>query len=115
MYREARIKQGELLVSMNGRYKAILDESGNFLLYLGRKVLWETNTTGKGYQLVMRKEADLILFDRDGNQIWSSNNTLPADYLICQDDGNLVLFNNDGKPVWGTNIAQSCFFISIFF
>lgn len=113
LYRGARLNKNEMLKSSNGRFRAVMEPSGSFVLYVGRSVLWTTNTTGTGFQLVMHEPTgNLIVYDVEEDQVWSSNSSqMKADYLVCQNDGNLVLFNTKGKSVWSTNLILSGFFL----
>ena len=123
MYRGAQLNKGELLTSWSGRFKAVMEQEGNFVLYVGKRVLWTTNSTTtatnaakSGFQLVMQNDGNLALLDLNGDQVWASlTNSFRsrADYLICADDGNLVLFNNNSMPVWSTNITQSMKWIKL--
>ena len=117
------MNKGEFLTSWSGRFKAVMEQEGNFVLYVGKRVLWTTNSTTtatnaakSGFQLVMQNDGNLALLDLNGDQVWASlTNSFRsrADYLICTDNANLVLFNNNSMPVWSTNITQSMKWIKL--
>lgn len=103
---EEELRQGEALVSRNGRFQAIMQQDGNFVVYEAGRPLWASNTNGSGAStVVMQDDGNLVVYAPGGNPKWASDTCgRPASHLIMQDDGNLVLYN-DGQPLWasGTN------------
>uniref|UniRef100_A0A8C9ZHZ3 Bulb-type lectin domain-containing protein n=1 Tax=Sander lucioperca TaxID=283035 RepID=A0A8C9ZHZ3_SANLU len=76
---------GQYLMSNNGKYKAIFQDDGNFVVYdctcSPHKVMWATGTCGSD-----------------------------AVRVIMQADGNLVMYNNSIRALWstGTDTKEEC-------
>lgn len=126
--------KGQALVSDNRRFKAILEDNGDFVLYssdpqwwsIGSsgfyqfntydKVLWRSDTADRGgTRLVMETDGDLVLLDQIGKHLWIANKNQTGEwtrlkYLVCQNDGNLVMYNSKNNPIWMTytNYCSFC-------
>jgi hypothetical protein len=121
------LTQGQKLVSGNGKFSAIMQSDGNFVVYMGTQAIWATNTNNKGrapYRLAMQPDGNLVVYgssDQDVTlpervcragsacvAIWATG--LPggkAPYTLqMQDDGNLVMYDGDSRPVWATNTQR---------
>ena len=106
-----RLNRGEGLVSDNGRYRLILQNDGNLVLYKNRRTaLWSSRTDGLSAQYCeMQKDGNLVIYNYADKPIWASqtNDTKNVNsILILQDDGNLVIYRADETtPTWasGTN------------
>ncbi|XP_062860629.1 B-type lectin plumieribetin-like [Trichomycterus rosablanca] len=96
------LRKGDLLVSNNGEYKAILQEDGNFVVY-GWKPLWHTNTARntEGLRLIMQGDCNLVLY-ANRKPVWQTN-TVNKSPLMCRltltNDGFLVV-DNDMVELW---------------
>ena len=95
--------RGEALESPNGRFKLVLQNDGNLVLYDRTKALWSSGTNGKNAKkLVMQNDGNLVLYGPNG-PIWASNTSgNRGAFLMIQDDGNLVIY----KAVWSTQTAR---------
>lgn len=71
---------GQSLTSHDGRYTAIMQGDGNFVVYriADGVAIWNTGTGGTG-----------------------------ADHIVMQGDGNLVIYTPDGRAVWWTGTAAN--------
>ncbi|MCW2559188.1 MAG: lectin [Mycobacterium sp.] len=97
-----KLEVGQSLTSVNGAYKAILQDDGNFVLYAGDQAIWSTETNG---QAVVRAEVqgdgNFVLYTAD-KPVWHSDTKGAKDVrLVLQDDRNLVLYGFDG-PAWSS-------------
>lgn len=90
----------------------MMDQKGEFVLYADEMVLWQTDSSRKGFMIEMQNDGNLVLSDANGNNVWSSETQGRGEYLICQDDGNIVMFDYQGDSVWKTNTVQSMSFNS---
>jgi len=95
------------LRSRNGKYRAVMQGDGNFVLYdEHNKPLWASGTNGKGHGIHLQNQYDgnLVLYDRENRAVWATgtNGKSNSQHLIVQDDGNLVLYNGSA-PIWATN------------
>lgn len=106
LIKDAHLTRGQFLTSSNRRFRAVMEQDGNFVLYVGKTVLWSTDVKGNGSQVVMQEDGNLVLLDEFGDELWSTNTPLRGDYLICQDDGNLTLLNKYGESLWSSNTAS---------
>jgi hypothetical protein len=118
------LAQNEMLVSPNGKYAAVMQLDGNFVINADGKAIWSTQTQGKGrqpYRLAMQPDGNLVIYgssDHDVNlpgygvcaansaciAIWSSGpGGGSAPYTLkMQDDGNLVVYNSASLAVWAS-------------
>ena len=98
---------GESIQSSDGRYRLILQEDGNLVLYSPNRALWWTGTQGRPVtRAVVQEDGNLVLYDSGGRHYWATwtqGNSMAT--LIVQDDGNLVLYNSQGRPIWDTKTA----------
>ncbi|MBE8967802.1 hypothetical protein IQ277_16530 [Nostocales cyanobacterium LEGE 12452] len=98
--------QNQYLISANGRYKAIQQSDGNFVLYDYNTPLWASNTYNVAvYYTIMQTDCNLVSYNYSGTPVWASN-TNGRGYscrLEVQDDGNLVIYTGFNVPVWATN------------
>jgi len=100
------IGKGEQLTSPDGRYRLILQEDGNLVLYSGSNAVWYSHSDGIAVkELVMQHNGELVLYKYDGKPAWSSRTRGDTStFVVMQNDGNLVIYDK-GKPIWYTNTA----------
>jgi len=104
------LAQGAKLVSKNGKYVAIMQTDGNFVIYAANAAIWASNTVGKGsapFKLSMQADGNLVIY-ANGRAIWASNTrgTTTPFKLIMQDDGNLCIYDGASHFVWETRTAR---------
>ena len=98
--------QNQYLISGNGRYKAIQQSDGNFVLYGYNTPLWASNTYNVVvYYTIMQTDCNLVSYNYSGTPVWASNTNGRGSScrLQVQDDGNLVIYTGFNVPVWATN------------
>lgn len=103
-----KLEVNEVLVSNNRKYKLIMQENGDLVLYSGINIpMWSSFTAGQAITtLVLEKNGELVLYGEQGKIFWKTETSGNANaYLLLQDDGNLVLCNN-GRAIWSTNTDQ---------
>jgi cell wall-associated NlpC family hydrolase len=96
------LSSGQALWSPNGKYEAIMQGDGNFVLYGPSGALWSSNTYGghNNRVLVMQTDGNLVIYGPSG-ALWAANTTDIADVsLVVQNDSNLVLYAAGGIPLW---------------
>jgi hypothetical protein len=104
------LNQDEKLVSSNGKYTAMMQSDGNFVIYAGSSAIWATGSNGKGvapYKLAMQADVNLVVYG-SSNAIWASGprgGTAPYT-LIMQDDGNLVIYDSSNRAVWASGTKR---------
>lgn len=86
------------LVSTDGRFTAIMQSDGNFVVYYnGHGALWSSGTNGNtGAYVVMQADGNLVVRRSDGAALWASNTSGSGLYLTMQNDGNLVMYGSGG-------------------
>lgn len=93
----------EQLTSSDGRFKFVVQEDGNAVVYQGSTALWATNTAGHqpGW-FTVGGNGNLGYAGPDDIALWGtqiSGATGTNAKLVMQSDGNLVLSEN-GSVVW---------------
>ena len=98
---------GQSATSCDGRFRLVLQEDSNLVLYYGGQALWSTRTVGKKAVLLsMQSKGDLVLLDKSGHTLWHSDtNKRPGAYLALQDNGNLVVYHK-GKAPWSSKTYE---------
>lgn len=71
LFRGKKLEKGQELKSDNGKYRAAMQEDGNFVLY-GGKALWASNTMGNGDRVIMQDDGNLVVY-KDNHATWASN------------------------------------------
>mmetsp|Transcript_13856 Transcript_13856/g.12562 ORF Transcript_13856/g.12562 Transcript_13856/m.12562 type:complete len:120 (-) Transcript_13856:128-487(-) len=104
------LEQGSFLRSSNGKYYAVIQSDGNFVLYTSKDFVpsnaaWSTKTNGKGtgpYKITVQDDGNLVIYDVN-SPIWASDTyhkgTSPY-RLIIQNDRNLVLYDSGNTATW---------------
>jgi hypothetical protein len=106
---EQALAKEDFLLSANKRFKLILQDDGNLVLYRNDngQPLWSTNTPGKPVsKAIMQADGNFVLYNSH-EPLWASNTVGKKNAsLIVQNDGNVVISERD-KPVWSTNTGGS--------
>lgn len=95
------------LRSSNGKYRAIFQTDGNFVVYGPSGAIWQSHTSGRGHTLAMQSDGNVVIYTAKGSAVWNTR-TVSRGYawqqLAMQGDGNLVLYavNHNGSktPQW---------------
>jgi len=102
-----RLGTNEELVSNNGKFRAVMQGDGNFVLYVGSKALWSSQTPNSGATyVIVQGDDNVVVYDNNGKPYWATSTNGKcggAGRLVMQDDGNLVLYNNFSQAAWATN------------
>lgn len=101
-----KLYKGNYLWSSNMRYKLILQDDGNLVLYDTRAgyPIWDAGTWGSGDRLEMQYDANLVVYKSNGSACWSSGTAGRQGwgqrcYLVVQNDGTLNVKVGD-NVVW---------------
>lgn len=104
------LASGACLGSPSGRFIAVMQTAGNFVVYDRSYspwlAVWYNSTTGtSGSYLAMQGDGNLVIYTSANVATWASNTTTgTANYVLkMQDDGNLVIY----KDLWETSTAQA--------
>ncbi|MEX1140719.1 MAG: peptidoglycan DD-metalloendopeptidase family protein, partial [Thermoleophilaceae bacterium] len=98
-----QLRAGELIRSASGRFRAVMQGDGNFVVYDGSTALWSSRTNGHpGSRVVMQGDGNLVVYSKGGRALWSSRtNGHPGSRVVMQSDGNLVVYRGK-KPLWAS-------------
>ncbi len=80
LFRGRKLTKGQEIKSPNGRYRAVMQEDGNFVLY-GGKANWASNTMGRGDRVIMQDDGNLVVYNGD-LATWASNTYQPGVHHI---------------------------------
>lgn len=92
----------DYIQSQNGRFKAIFQKDGNFVLYDNSKgPVWATATNRKdAEELVMQGDGNLVIYNSEGGAVWSSGtHGTDGKKLVLKDYGKLKIEESDGRDV----------------
>lgn len=100
------------LASTSGRFIAIFQTDGNFVLYDNGRPIWASGTNGRGAtRLTLQNDGNIVIYNARTQPLWSSNtwgiyNSTNQNTLVMQNDGNLVLYQGGvnflGRAIWAT-------------
>ena len=105
-----QLQEGQSLNSGSGRFQAVLQYDGNFVVYDGDHALWANGVNdyfGPNH-LVLQGDGNLVSY-LNGTPVplWSTRtNGEDADRLVMQDDGNLVLYNDRDQATWSSKTGK---------
>ncbi|KAJ3307922.1 hypothetical protein HDU76_004264 [Blyttiomyces sp. JEL0837] len=96
------------ITSHNGRFKLILDWSGNLIFKDGVRTMWETLSSNLSfaqppYTLALSNRGSLYVSDKWGGLIVNTileNNIVRNSVLNITDQGELQVFGFDGRQLW---------------
>ncbi|KAG7519443.1 hypothetical protein JOB18_044228 [Solea senegalensis] len=99
---DQELRQGEYLMSLNGDYKAILQNDGNFVVYKWTPTWASATNTNDPLRLLLQPDNNLVIYNKKG-PVWASgthsNSQSQRMRLTMQNDGRLVL-DKDGNEIW---------------
>lgn len=97
------------LLSANGKYKLILGEDGNLVLFIvkTRVSVWETDTSGSGAtELRMQEDGNLVLYkEHRSTPVWATGSNHRSHIgcrAILEDWGELVLYSPRYEILWSS-------------
>ncbi|XP_068604075.1 B-type lectin plumieribetin-like [Brachionichthys hirsutus] len=105
MSRNDELRRGDSLVSNNGRWKAIFQDDGNFVIYDDGKATWASDTNGSdGFRLCLQGDCNLVLYSQNGGVVWTTD-TYTSETNMCHlqltDDGKLEL-SREANQLWSS-------------
>ncbi|KAA8580617.1 mannose-specific lectin [Etheostoma spectabile] len=98
----------ELLVSNNGKWQAVFQGDGNFVVYgNGSKPVWASSTNGLDrYRVIMQADGNLVMYNTNNQAVWSTETGIKEECETCRlvltDDGKLELIQTVTKQVWSS-------------
>jgi hypothetical protein len=100
LYSGETLRAGDYLISNDGRYRLIMQDTGDLELIGPSGLEWSTST-GLSYMgwLVNQLDGNLVIYAANATPVWSTNTFAGSSTLVVQNDGNIVLYG-PGGPVW---------------
>ncbi|MDQ7996407.1 MAG: hypothetical protein AAGC76_11200 [Luteibacter sp.] len=87
---------GESMHSEDGRYVAIMQGDGNFVVYRidgAWRAIWSTNTHGRGaVQAIMQRDGNFVLYDAAGRAVWwTASNGRDRTFIVTEHGQAMVV------------------------
>ncbi|XP_068160401.1 B-type lectin plumieribetin-like [Antennarius striatus] len=105
MSKNDELRKGDSLQSNNGKWVAIFQDDGNFVIYTNGKAAWASGTNGSdGFRVVLQGDCNLVMYDCNDGAVWSTNSyTLEANmcHLRITDGGALELYR-EAQKIWSS-------------
>ena len=103
----------DFLLSANGQYRALLQADGNFVLYRGNAVLWQSQSArGQGvYTAMLQPDGNFVVYTGTPSQpqeaIWASDSAQEGGTYVLklENDGNLEIHRR--SPIWTQSSAEA--------
>ncbi|XP_073344485.1 B-type lectin plumieribetin-like [Pagrus major] len=105
LLKNEELRRGEYLLSNNGKWKAVFQDDGNFVLYDDGRAVWASNTCGSGgFRLCMQSDCNLVIYNRGNKPKWATNTYQSKEVEMCRvtltDDGKLRLYRDE--QIWSS-------------
>lgn len=100
-----RLGSGKYIKSADGRYYALMQVDGNFVVYApGYKVLWHAKTyQNPGAFAQLQGDGNFVVYSLKNKPLWHTKTSgKNVSRLLIQSDGNLVLYSAGNKALWAT-------------
>ena len=104
------LKSDTGIVSKNGRFKLILEESGNLIIKDQYRTMWESASgfmsfATNPYKLILTPMGNLVILSANNYMVWTSNVKSQADssrpYMAqILDEGRLIVTDRQGSLIW---------------
>lgn len=97
------MSRGQKLTSANGRYAAVMQHDGNFVIYDNGTAVWWSGTYGVDHAaLTLQTDGNLVIYRPEGGHVYASNTfaSNQKSTLVMQDDGVLVLYTAGVAKWW---------------
>ncbi|MCJ1699784.1 hypothetical protein MT356_08610 [Rathayibacter festucae] len=102
MYAPNTLERDDLLRSDDGRYRAVMQADGNFVVYGPTGAIWQTATAGVESSFEFSKDGTAKVVAGNGAVTWASQPAAGGApfRLVMQSDGNLVEYDGQGHAIW---------------
>lgn len=106
------LEKNEWLVNQNDKYMFLMRNDGNLVLVdidNQKRVLWESNTAGRGEGLVFETDGNLVIRDTENNIIWETKTNGRGELMQIDEDGFLVIYDSSQVEIWSTRPKKSLY------
>lgn len=95
------------LASESGEFVLWMQDDGNLVLYGPEGPLFATGTNGRGVQVEMQYDGNVVVYDASHHPVWATGTQgNEGAVMVVQDDGNLVVYAVDfATPLWASRDA----------
>jgi hypothetical protein len=112
LYPGWQLHPGIQLVSWDGRFRAVMQHDGNFVLRdPNNNAMWASHTYGEYNYAQMQHDGNFVIYDRDAwgpFPVCATGTFVPGTYMRMQTDGNLVMYRPNGTAIWATGSGGQC-------
>ncbi|SDS85360.1 Surface antigen [Nocardioides scoriae] len=98
---ETQLTPGQALWSHDGRFTALMQGDGNFVVYGPGGAQWASGTGVSGSIVRMQGDGNLVVYAPGAVAKWSSATQGAGARLVMQDDGNLVIYSGS-TALWSS-------------
>lgn len=100
--------------SFDGRFRLVMQNDGNFVLYKNGGATWATSfysgfSPVSGSRAVMQGDGNFVVYSPSNSIRWAASwyglVTVSGSDLVVQDDGNVVIYSPSGSPRWATGTS----------
>lgn len=112
------LEKNEWLVNQNDKYMILMRNDGDLIIFdidKQNRVLWESNTGGRGEELVFESDGNLVIRDNKWDVIWEANTRGRGEFMQIDEDGFLVVYDSNQVEIWSTRPRQGYFLNSIIY
>lgn len=100
------LRTDEKLTSPDGRYEAVMQGDGNFVVYGPTGATWATGTVGQaGAYVRIQDDGNLVVYNASGGAPWASDTSDPGrrvpERLTLDNNGFLGMYVAAGYTIWG--------------
>lgn len=106
---DASLKAGQSLLSVGGRFHAVMQTDGNLVVYTSaNRPVWASGTHSPGAGLTLQRDGNLVVYAANRRALWWTG-TVPGagNRLVMQSDGNLVLYSVGGVALWASRTGRT--------
>ncbi|NQX15813.1 peptidoglycan DD-metalloendopeptidase family protein [Rathayibacter sp. VKM Ac-2857] len=102
----ADLRNGDQIVSRNGRTRLVMQPDGNAVIYAkDDSALWKSDTDGNsGARLAIQADGGLVIYRATDNSVVkvlrAGGSGAASRRLVMQNDGNLVLLSTSDSALW---------------
>lgn len=110
LYSGQILGSGQQLKSADGRFTAVMQSDGQFVIYDPWGSRWASNTYGfNGANLQLQTDGNLVLYSFNPTTARWYTATTTGNFLTMQSDGNLVLYNSASQWLWQSGTRDSIY------
>ncbi len=96
------LSAGQALRSANGRFQAVMQGDGNFVVYDGTRAAWASNTAGRtGVRAAMQTDGNFVLY-QGTTPLWHTQTNGRAGAVLTLNDAGVLAVLLNGATLWSS-------------